>query len=51
MEYVTYLAEALDRRQQIDVIPVDFSKVFDRISHTLLIAKLHLYGVTGPLLK
>ena len=40
MEYVTFIAEVLDRRHQIDVILVDFSKNFDKISHQLLLVKL-----------
>ena len=51
MEYVTFIAESLDRRHQIDVILVDFSKAFDKISHQLLLAKLQVFGVTGSMLS
>lgn len=42
---------ALDKNTQFDVIYTDFSKAFDRISHSVLIHKLSAYGVTGTLLE
>ena len=32
---------------QTDVIVMDFSKPFDKVSHTKLIGKLHHYGIQG----
>ena len=32
---------------QTDVIVIDFSKAFDKVSHTKLIDKLHHYGIQG----
>ena len=32
---------------QTDVIVMDFSKAFDKVSHTKLIDKLHHYGIQG----
>ena len=37
-------AEALDKRQQIDAIYLDFSKAFDSVSASCLVKKLH----SGP---
>ena len=31
--------------------PIDFSKAFDVVSHTKLFARLHSYGVRGPVLQ
>ena len=50
IEYVTFISETLDRRHQIDVILVDFSKAFDKISHQLLLVKLQTFGVIGTML-
>ena len=41
------LARALDKRKQVDAILLDFSKAFDKVSHSLLAAKLDHYGVRG----
>ena len=37
------LAVALDRRQQADVILLDFSKAFDKVPHDRLAVKLYHY--------
>ncbi|MCW4309230.1 MAG: reverse transcriptase family protein [Candidatus Thiodiazotropha endolucinida] len=41
------LAESIDRRRQMDLIILDFSKAFDRVPHQRLLAKIHHYGVRG----
>lgn len=51
LEYVTCVAEALDKREQIDALYLDFSKAFDKISHRILFAKLDNFGIAGPLLS
>ena len=40
-------AHTLDRRNQTDVIIMDFSKAFDVVPHTRLMKKLNYYGVRG----
>lgn len=49
LEYVTFLNEKLENREQVDVLYVDLSKAFDRISHDILIYKLQSFGITGQL--
>ena len=39
------LASGLEKRQQIDVILLDFSMAFDKVAHRRLAAKLHHYGI------
>lgn len=51
VEYVSFLAQKLDRKAQIDAIYLDFSKAFDKISHRLLLAKLSCFGFTGAMLS
>ena len=36
---------------QTDLVLLDFSKVFDKVSHQKLLRKLHRYGIRGPTLK
>lgn len=43
------LARAYDKKQQIDVAILDFSKAFDTVPHARLLEKLHNYGITGRL--
>ena len=41
------LAYSMDRGKQIDAVLLDFSKAFDKVSHTKLVLKLGHYGVRG----
>ena len=49
-QVVHQFANALERRQQIDVIYLDFSKALDRVSHEKLLFKLKCLGIVGSLL-
>ena len=49
MEFVTFIAEALDRRHQIDLILINYSKAFVKISHQRLFVKLQASCVTGSM--
>jgi len=49
-QVVHQLPRALEMRQQVDVIYLDFSKAFDRVSHEKLLFKLECLGIKGPLL-
>ena len=49
-QVVHQFANALERRQQVDVIYLDFSKAFDRVSHEKLLFKLEYFGIGGSLL-
>jgi len=39
------------KKKQTDLILLDFSKAFDKVSHEKLALKLHDYGIRGPALK
>ena len=39
------LSQGIDKNLQTDVILLDFSKAFDKVSHGILINKMHLYGI------
>ena len=41
----------MDKRGQVDVVFIDFSKAFDLVCHNILLTKLYKYGVHGNLLN
>ena len=43
------ISEALDKNIQSVLIYLDFAKAFDSVDHSILLAKLKAYGVSGPL--
>ncbi|CAH2088805.1 unnamed protein product [Euphydryas editha] len=44
------LVQSIDSGEQYDVIYTDFTKAFDKVSHSLLTYKMSVYGIEGPLL-
>jgi hypothetical protein len=50
LESVNDWSIAINNKQLQTAIYVDFSKAFDSVSHSKLLAKLHAYGITGDLL-
>ena len=44
------LLTRMDRREQVDVVVLDFSKAFDTVPHLRLLRKLELLGIHGELL-
>ena len=44
-------ANTLDNKGQTDIIFLDFSKAFDKISHKLILSKLHYYGIRNHTLS
>ena len=47
---LTDLARTIDKKLQTDVGILNFSKAFDKVSHTKLLHKLECYGITGNIL-
>jgi len=45
------LTKAIDNKLQVDMAILDFSKAFDKVSHSRLIQKLDFYGIRGTLLN
>ena len=43
------LLNFFDQNRQVDVVILDFSKVFDTVPHRKLLHKLDAYGIRGPL--
>ena len=44
------IGQALDKNIQTDVIYLHFAKAFDSVDHTILLAKIRAYGISGQLL-
>ena len=44
------LSDSLDRKEQVDIAVLDFSRAFDKVSHTHLAIKLAYYGIRGSTL-
>lgn len=51
IEVLDHIGSLLDRGNQIDVIYLDMSKAFDKVSHRQLINKLYQYGFRGNILN
>ena len=47
IEFIDDVSKNLDQGKQTDCLIMDFSKAFDKVSHSLIIHKLKHYGVTG----
>ena len=45
--YVDEVSHELEGGNQVDTIVLDFSKAFDKVSHTLLLHKMRRYGIDG----
>lgn len=51
VEFVSDVTLALDKRLEVDAIYTDFSSAFDKVDHSLLLAKLEYNGIHGSLLN
>jgi len=51
LETISDLFASLNSGNQIDLLLLDFSKAFDKVSHPHLLHKLSSYGIRGPLLN
>ena len=47
LEFVNDITDNLENHAQTDTLIMDFSKAFDKVSHSLLIHKLEHYGIKG----
>ena len=50
LEFFDKVTKLLDQKQPVDLIYLDFSKPFDKVSHQFLLHKLESIGVSGKLL-
>ena len=48
-EFIDDQSSTLQDGQQTDILIMDFVKALDRVSHSLLIRKLHHYGIRGKM--
>ena len=52
MLYVLHeIHNVLEKRGHVDTVYLDFAKAFDKVSHDLLLVKLHNFGIRGNLLR
>jgi hypothetical protein len=51
IEVLDHIGRDLDRGKQIDVLYLDMSKAFDKVSHAKLLHRLREFGFGGSILK
>ena len=49
IEFVDDITRNMSEGKQTDILVMDFSKAFDKVSHSLLVHKLDHYGIRGDL--
>jgi hypothetical protein len=47
LDFIDDVSQNIDKGEQTDCLVMDFSKAFDKVSHSLLFHKLQHYGITG----
>ena len=47
LEFTDEVSTNLEEGKQSDVLVMDFGKAFDKVWHSLLLHKLHHYGIQG----
>ena len=51
IDFIDKIQQSMDRRQQTDLLFIDFSKAFDTVPHRRLLNKLEFYGIRGHLFE
>ena len=51
LEFTTFLSGSIAKGGQVDTLYTDFSKAFDRVSHSVLVSKLHKTNLHKNLIK
>jgi hypothetical protein len=49
LEFIDDVTLNMENGKQTDILVMDFSKAFDKFSHSLLLHKLHYHGIQGEL--
>ena len=48
IEFLNHIYEKIDRKEKMITVFLDLSKVFETVNHSILLNKLHHYGIRGP---
>jgi len=51
LEYLEYIVAQIDAGDPVDVIYLDFQKVFDKVPHCRLLQKIRVHGITGSIIN
>ena len=47
LSHIDQIYQSLNSNEEVDVIYLDFAKAFDKVDHSILLAKLARYGIKG----
>ena len=49
LQHIDCVIKALEEQKNMDVVYLDFAKAFDKVDHSILMKKVHQFGIRGKI--